>query len=115
MMPLLGVLVGAAVTLLFIVLVVAVVVHSRQKAKKRRQRQAESTEDDPAADPLQPNGSGSTPTPSGVLEVKINGNGRLHATCTPPLSQPSPRSSSPTVYHKDPDIILTDMGKTFML
>ena len=49
-----------------------------------------------------------------VREVKANGNGRLPAGSTPTPQHYSPQrscSSSPTVYHKDPDIILRDMGK----
>jgi hypothetical protein len=47
-----------------------------------------------------------------VREVKANGNGRLPAGSTPQHYSPQRScSSSPTVYHKDPDIILRDMGK----
>ena len=114
MTPLLGVLVGAAATLLLIVIGVATVVHYRQKKKRQRlqgqsQQGVDSTkyESSPA-----PSGSALTHTSASSVPYGTqpsNGAARRNGD-TQQQHHRKATSSSNHSFQKDPDIILTDMG-----
>lgn len=109
MTPLLGVLVGAAVTLVLIVIGVAGVVHYRQKKKREHlQRQSEQSKNVTSSDP-----SGSmlaNSSASYVAYTTHQGNGNTIKSNGQTQNSRKPTSSSNHSFQKDPDIILTDMG-----
>jgi len=108
MTPLLGILVGAAATLVLIVIGVAGVVHCRQKKKRRRlQHQAEQSKNAPPSDA--PGSTLNRTSASYAAYATQQGNGSTVKSSGQAQYNHKSTSSSNHSFQKDPDIILTDM------
>ena len=125
MTPLLGVLIGAAATLLSIVVAVAIVVNRRNNRKRQRTQQENESGDPPTNtqtngnSPNQQQGQQAHQIPAGNGNASMNGsvNGQHRSSSNKnvengSLTQHYSKQSNPSEQHlhKDPDIILRDMG-----
>ena len=110
--PLLGVLVGVAVTLVLIVIGVAGVVHYRQKRKRQQlQHQAQQHKNATSSNPSSSTLNRSSALYAAYATQQGNGNSAIGNGQTQHSRKPI--SSSSHSFQKDPDIILTDMGILF--